>query len=306
MFEQKTFVEGDATASFTAASRSSAFDELSHSAFGPGVKRMFVPGGQILFREDEIADSLYIVISGCLGVVMRGSNGRDVLVARIAAGETIGEMGLLDGGVRSATIEALRDTELLKFDKASYEDLLRRDPKSIHALVSLLVRRLRKTTHPSNATALPIRTVAVVPLGLDVDHRGIADDLQKQVSSNGQRAGFRLGGFWGDAENFRLLSPFYSELPRLVAIRSRKWRMLKRTFCLSRHWRMSIYWIGRPVTRRSRPAIDMRLKNSSSLGSRWPVVLAELQRGWHSKFGCVTFHRFRMTRNYSPISFTNW
>jgi NTE family protein len=188
MFEQKTFVEGDATASFTAASRSSAFDELSHSAFGPGVKRMFVPGGQILFREDEIADSLYIVISGCLGVVVRGSNGRDVLVARIAAGETVGEMGLLDGGVRSATVEVLRDTELLKFDKASYEDLLRRDPKSIHALVSLLVRRLRKTTHPSNATALPIRTMAVVPLGLDVDHRGVADDLQKQLSSNGQRA----------------------------------------------------------------------------------------------------------------------
>jgi len=188
MFEQKTFVEGDATASFTAASRSSAFDELSHSAFGPGVKRMFVPGGQILFREDEIADSLYVVISGCLGVVVRDSAGRDVLVARIAAGETVGEMGLLDGGVRSATVEALRDTELLKFDKASYQDLLRRDPKSIHALVSLLVRRLRMTTHPNNATALPIRTVAVVPLGLDVDHRKVADDLQKQLSRNGQRA----------------------------------------------------------------------------------------------------------------------
>jgi hypothetical protein len=57
--------------------------------------------------------------------------------------------------------------------------------------------------------------------------------------------GFMLGGFLGGAEDFLLLSPFYSELLRLVAIRSRKWRMLRRTFCSSRLWRMSIYWIGR-------------------------------------------------------------
>jgi NTE family protein len=188
MFEQKTFVENDVTESLTAASRSSVFGEHSLSAFGAGLKRMFLPGGQILFRENEVADSLYIVISGCLGVVVRGSNGRDVLVARIAAGETVGEMGLLDGGVRSATVEALRDTELLKFDKASYEDRLLRDPRSLHALISLLVRRLRKTTHPDNGTTLPIRTVAVVPLGLDVDHRRVANDLHKQLSGDGERA----------------------------------------------------------------------------------------------------------------------
>jgi NTE family protein len=186
MFEQTTFVEGGVTEPFTAASRSSGFDEFSLSAFGAGLKRMFLPGGQILFRENEVADSLYIVISGCLGVVVRSNDGRDVLVARIAAGETVGEMGLLDGGVRSATVEALRDTELLKFDKASYEDLLLRDPRSIHALISLLVRRLRKTTHPNSGTTLPIRTLAVVPLGLDVDHRKFANDLHKQLSSDGQ------------------------------------------------------------------------------------------------------------------------
>ena len=187
MFEQKTFVEQEVAESLAAASRSSAFDELSLSTFGARLKRMFLPGGQILFRENEVADSLYIVTSGCLGVVTRDSNDRDILVARIGAGETVGEMGLLDGGVRSATVEALRDTELLKFDKASYEDLLLRDPRSIRALISLLVRRLRKTTHPNDGRTLPIRTVAVVPLGLDVDHRRVAIDLHRQLSSDGQR-----------------------------------------------------------------------------------------------------------------------
>ena len=135
---------------------------------------MFIPGGQILFRENEAADSLYFVISGRLGVIVRASTGPGVLIARIEAGETVGEMEFLDGDVRSATVEALRDTELLRLDKASYEDLL--------------VRRLRNTTHPSNTVALPVRTVAIVPLDLEVDHRSVAVDLQKKLSEDGQRA----------------------------------------------------------------------------------------------------------------------
>jgi CRP-like cAMP-binding protein len=48
------------------------------------LKWMFIPGGQILFRENEVADSLYIVLIGCLGVIVRDNNGRDILVARHA------------------------------------------------------------------------------------------------------------------------------------------------------------------------------------------------------------------------------
>jgi len=45
------------------------------------LKWMFIPGGQILFRENEVADSLYIVLIGCLSVIVRD---RDILVARHA------------------------------------------------------------------------------------------------------------------------------------------------------------------------------------------------------------------------------
>jgi CRP-like cAMP-binding protein len=101
MPEQQTFASVDLTGSLDGSTHSSDLDELSLSAFGAGLKRIFLPGGQILFRENEVADSLYIVISGCLGVVVRANDGHDVLVARIPAGETVGEMGFLDGGTRS-------------------------------------------------------------------------------------------------------------------------------------------------------------------------------------------------------------
>jgi NTE family protein len=186
MSEHETSIEAAARGLPFAAWRSSALGELSLAALDAELKWMFIPGGQILFRENEVADSLYVVLTGCLGVIVRDNNGRDVLIARIAAGETVGEMGLLDGGVRSATVEALRDTELLKLDKASYEDLVVRHPKSMRALISLLVRRLRNTTR-SATTMMPVRTVAVVPLGLEVDHRKIAQGLHNKLVSNGER-----------------------------------------------------------------------------------------------------------------------
>jgi CRP-like cAMP-binding protein len=107
MPEHETFASVDITGSLNGSVQSSELDELSLSAFGAGLKQIFLPGGQIPFRENEVADSLYVVISGCLGVVLRGDDGRDVLVERIPAGETVGEMGFIDGGIRSATVEAL-------------------------------------------------------------------------------------------------------------------------------------------------------------------------------------------------------
>jgi NTE family protein len=187
MSEHEASMEAAARGSPLAAWRSSALGEISLAALDAELKWMFIPGGQILFRENEVADSLYVVLTGCLGVIVRDNNGRDILIARIAAGETVGEMGLLDGGARSATVEALRDTELLKLDKASYEDLLVHHPKSMRALISLLVKRLRNTTR-SATTMMPVRTVAVVPLGLEVDHRKIAQDLHNKLVSDGERA----------------------------------------------------------------------------------------------------------------------
>ncbi len=120
-----------------------------------------------------------------LAVTVRSSNGRDMTVARIRAGDVVGEMALLDGGLRSATVEAVRDTELLRLDRLSYERLVERHPKSMLALTSLLSRRLRNTTHHAGEQA-PVRTVAIVPLGLKTDHYSVAHDLVQQAL--GQRA----------------------------------------------------------------------------------------------------------------------
>jgi NTE family protein len=165
----------------------STLDQPSLAALDAELKWVRVPGGQILFRENDTADALYVVMSGCLGVSVSDGHGGDALVSRIVAGETVGEMGILDGGFRSATVEALRDTELLRLDKSSCERLVEQYPRSMLSLVSLLVRRLRNTTRHLDDQA-QVRTVALVSTDHYADHRRVAHDLVNRLVTDGQRA----------------------------------------------------------------------------------------------------------------------
>jgi NTE family protein len=165
----------------------SALDGPTLAALEAELKWVRVPGGQILFRENDVADALYVVMSGCLGVSVSDGHGGDALVSRIVAGETVGEMGILDGGIRSATVEALRDTELLRLDKSSCERLVDQYPRSMLSLMSLLVRRLRNTTRHLDDQA-QVRTVALVSTDHDADHRRVGHDLVNRLVADGQRA----------------------------------------------------------------------------------------------------------------------
>jgi NTE family protein len=175
-----------ATRRLSSAPLLSALDESALSAFEAELDSLNLPGGAILFREGEVATALYIVTAGSLGVAVRGEDGRDALVARVQAGETVGEMALLDGGLRSATVFALRDTELLRLERRSYERLIEQHPRSILPLMSLLVRRLRIATHHRGELAM-IRTVALVPLDAEAEQHSLARDLADRMAASGQR-----------------------------------------------------------------------------------------------------------------------
>ena len=164
----------------------SALDESALSAFEAQLDSLSLPGGGILFREGEVGTALYIVAAGSLGVAVRGEDGRDVLVARVQAGETVGEMALLDGGLRSATVVALRDTELLRLERHSYEMLIEQYPRSMLPLVSMLVRRLRIATHHRGELAT-VRTIALLPLDAEAEHHSLARDLADRFADDGQR-----------------------------------------------------------------------------------------------------------------------
>src|SRR3984885_1230501 len=79
-----------------------------------------LPGGSTLFAAGEPSDALFVVLSGCLGVFSPDNRDRRRFMSRVLAGDTVGEMGLISGRARSASVVALRDTELARISSESF------------------------------------------------------------------------------------------------------------------------------------------------------------------------------------------
>ncbi len=123
-----------------------------------------LPGGGLLFEAGSPADAVYFVVSGCLGVYGPGGE----LVGRIAAGETVGEMGLIVSRPRRATVRALRDSELAMLSAGTFERVLLGHPQAILRLARLTVLRIEDREADRQRVMTP-RTLALIPLDGSVD-----------------------------------------------------------------------------------------------------------------------------------------
>src|SRR5439155_23065782 len=79
------------------------------------------------FHEGDPSDRLYLLVSGRLKIVVEGESGTRVLRS-LGPGAAIGELGILAGNARSASVLAVRDCELLEIDGERFRDLLGRHP----------------------------------------------------------------------------------------------------------------------------------------------------------------------------------
>ncbi len=145
-----------------------------------------LPGGTQLSRDGENDRAVFLVVTGSLGVFVDEDRGPRRLVATIPAGETVGEMSLLTGEAHSATLVALRDTELLRLAPKSFDMLLNRYPRVMLNLLKIVARRLRETTRRGSQRARP-KTFAVIPLQQGVNHTEVTQALVKTLSEMGAR-----------------------------------------------------------------------------------------------------------------------
>jgi CRP/FNR family transcriptional regulator len=124
------------------------FAELSADELGRiaavAVPRSF-PRGVRVFHEGDNSDACYIVRSGDLRVTREHSDGRAIALATLSAGDIFGELAMLDGGARSASVETLADSELLALPAGDMRRLLAAHPSIAVKLIVALVRRLRET-----------------------------------------------------------------------------------------------------------------------------------------------------------------
>jgi CRP-like cAMP-binding protein len=109
--------------------------------------------GSVIFHKTDMSTDLYIVESGNLKAVLTDDEGDEMVLARFQQGAFFGELSMLDGKGRSATIVVDTDAELSVLSQADLLALLTKDPKIAIAMISTLVERLRKADEKIEALA---------------------------------------------------------------------------------------------------------------------------------------------------------
>ncbi len=103
-----------------------------------------IPSGTLLIAEGEPADAMYLVVEGELAVTKRAGS-TDLPVATVGAGAVQGEMAVLEGGLRTASVRALTDARLVRVARDDLLALLAADAEMTAALLGAMARRLRST-----------------------------------------------------------------------------------------------------------------------------------------------------------------
>jgi predicted acylesterase/phospholipase RssA/CRP-like cAMP-binding protein len=186
-FENPAF---DPTRLLLALRRSTLFASLSADAMA-ALQAQLTPltlmSGEMLFREGDPSDSLYIVISGRLRVVSRAvEDESERVLGDLGHGEIVGEMGLICEEPRSATVVAIRDTNLAKLTEVGLSELAASCAQPIYlAIIRQLASRLRDETSGTRTRKPTPRCLAVVGLSQDIPIGIFTDSLTGELNKTG-------------------------------------------------------------------------------------------------------------------------
>jgi CRP-like cAMP-binding protein len=103
------------------------------------------PKGVRVFHEGDSSDACYIVRAGDLRVTREHSDGRAIALATLGPGDIFGELAMIDGGTRSASVETLSDSELLALPASDVRRVVAENGDIAAKLIIAITRRLRET-----------------------------------------------------------------------------------------------------------------------------------------------------------------
>ncbi|MBV8032383.1 MAG: cyclic nucleotide-binding domain-containing protein [Betaproteobacteria bacterium] len=132
----------------------SSFPEEQLRMLATVVTRRSVGRSVTVMAAGDATDSLYIVLSGRLKVMMSDADGKEVILSILGPGEFFGEMGLIDDSARSASVVALEACELLSISKRDFKKCLAENFEMAMAVMRGLVRRLRDADRKIGSLAL--------------------------------------------------------------------------------------------------------------------------------------------------------
>lgn len=128
-------------------------DDKDRAALAADLDVVRFPAGKVLFNYGDPGDSLYVIRSGEVEVFFKDDTGSRIVLDTARAGDVFGELSLLDGGPRTASVVATQDLEALRVDRVNLDHFLKRHPEATLDLLTAMGRRLRATSEKLRHTA---------------------------------------------------------------------------------------------------------------------------------------------------------
>lgn len=116
--------------------------------------------GQVIFKQGSAAESMCLVLSGELEVLKATKDGKQVKIATIGDGQSVGEMALVDGMVRSATVRAAMMTTIVILKRSDFDEIMQHYPRIGAKIMKGIARHisinLRKTSDMLMNLMMPV------------------------------------------------------------------------------------------------------------------------------------------------------
>jgi uncharacterized membrane protein len=120
-------------------------DDEERTALAAIMDEVGFKAGHIIYRAEEVGGTLYILLSGAVEMSIEDEDGKKVVIDTLKPGEFCGELSLLDGGNRSATVTTTQPTRALVLKREHLVDLLMKRPHMAQDMMIWLVKRIRRT-----------------------------------------------------------------------------------------------------------------------------------------------------------------
>ncbi len=128
--------------------------EAQLKALAGVMARKSAPKNRTILKAGDPTDSLYIVIAGRTKVQMSDEEGKEVILSVLGPGDFFGEMGLLDGAPRAASVVTIEQSEFVSISKEDFHALLQDNFEMAMVIMRGLVKRLREADRKIESLAL--------------------------------------------------------------------------------------------------------------------------------------------------------
>src|SRR5215813_14683624 len=118
-----------------------------------GERPLKLSEGEMLFERGDTGDGCYWLRRGVLAVYVVSATGEQRILAILGQNAIVGELAMIDGLPRSASVRALRDCELTFVSRAAFTEMLQRHPELYRDIVTTMSARLRQTDEDMAASS---------------------------------------------------------------------------------------------------------------------------------------------------------